>query len=147
MSGRRVFLTVVVALVVIGLLIAGGVALYRLGYARGIAAVVTSARNGQLPRFPERGMPGFDGGRMQVWPYGGMMLYEGHRSLGVFGFVGPIVGLLLLAGLVTLVVLGIRALTHKHPAEVQAAPAPVTPAIVESTPAKPARGARRTKTS
>jgi hypothetical protein len=147
MSRWKIFLTVVVVLVVIGLLIGGGVALYRLGYARGIAAAGTLAETGQLPRLFGRGMPGFEGGRMQVWPYGGMMGFGRHMPFGMFGFGGPIVGLLLLAGLVTLIVLGIRALTRRHPAELQAVAAPLAPAAIEPTPAKPARGAKRTKTS
>ena len=147
MSGRKVFLTVVVVLVVIGLLIGGGAALYRLGYVRGIAAAGILAETGQLPQLYGRGMPGFDGGRLQGWDRGGMMFYGMHRPFGMFGFGGPIVGLLLLAGLVTLIVLGIRALTHTRPVEGQAAPAPVASAIVEPTPGKPTRGARRTKTS
>jgi hypothetical protein len=145
MSGRKVFLTVVVALVVIGLLIGGGVALYRLGYARGIATAATLAETGQLPRLYGRGMPGFDGGRMQVWAYGGMMGFGRHMPFGMFGFGGWIVGLLLLAGVVTLVVLGIRALTRRHPAEVQAVSAPVAPAAIEPTPAKRTRVAKRTR--
>jgi uncharacterized iron-regulated membrane protein len=132
---------------VIGLLIGGGVALYRLGYGRGIAAAGTLAETGQLPRLYGRGMPGFDEGRIQVWPYGGMMGFGRHMPFGMFGFGGPIVGLLLLAGLVTLIVLGIRALTHKRPVEVQAVSAPVAPAAIESTPARATRGAKRTKTS
>jgi hypothetical protein len=144
MSGRKVFLTVVVVLVVVGLLIGGGAALYRLGYARGISAAV-SADGDQLPRLFGRGMPGFDGGRVQVWPNGGMMVYSRHMPLGMFGFVGPLFGLLLLAGVVTLIVLGIRALTRSHPAAVQAVSAPVVPAAVEPTPAKPTRAAKKTR--
>jgi hypothetical protein len=147
MSGRKVFLTVAVILLVIVLLAGAGVCLYRLGYARGIAAVATLAETGELPQLYGRGMPGFDDGRLQGWGHGGMMGFGRHMPFGMFGFGGPIVGLLLLAGLVTLIVLGIRALTHKLPVEVQAAPAPVAPAIVEPAPAKPTRGARRTKTS
>ena len=147
MSGWKVFLTVVVVLVVIGLLIGGGAVLYRLGYAHGLAAAAASADSDQLPRLYGRNLPGLDGGRVQVWPYGGMMVYSRHMPLGMFGFVGPIFGLLLLAGVVTLIVLGIRALTRSHPAEVQAVSAPVVPAAVEPTPAKPTRAAKRTKTS
>jgi len=146
MSGRKVFLTVVVVLVVVGLLIGGGVALYRLGYARGISAAAL-ADSDQLPRLFGRGMPGFDGGRVQIWPYGGMMVYSRHMPLGMFGFGGPIVGLLLLAGLVTLIVLGIRALTHTRPVEVQAVPTPVAAAAVEPAPAKRTRVAKRTRST
>ena len=145
MSGRKVFLTVVIVLVVIGLLICGGVALYRLGYARGIAAAATLVDADQLPRLFGRGMPGFDGGRVQVWPYGGMMVYSRHMPFGMFGFGGWIVGLVLLAGVVALVVWVVNALTPKRPIEVQAVPTPVAPATIEPTPAKPTRVAKRTR--
>jgi len=145
MSGRRVFLTVVVILLVVVLLACAGVCLYRLGYAHGIAASGTLAGAGELPRLFGRGMPGFDGGRVQVWPHGGMMVYSRHVPFGMFGFVGPVFGLLLLAGVVTLIVLGIRALTWSRPAEVQAVSAPVVPAAVEPTPARRTRVAKRTR--
>jgi hypothetical protein len=144
MSGWKVFLTVVAVLVVVGLLIGGGFGLYRLGYAKGLATAATLAEAGKLPRDFGRIVPGFDGGRVQVWPHGGMMVYRGHMPFGMFGFGGWIVGLLLLAGVVTLIVLGIRSLTRKRPAEAQAV-APATPAAIEPVPAKPARGARKTR--
>jgi hypothetical protein len=147
MSGWKIFLIVVGALVVIGLLVGGGIGLYRLGYARGLATAVGLAGPGQLPREFGWGVPGFGGGRLPFREQGGMMFHGGRMPFGMFGFGGGIVGLLLLAGVVTLIVLGIRALTRKHPAEVQAVAAPAAPASVETPPAKPARGARRTRAS
>jgi hypothetical protein len=145
MSGRKVFLTVVVILLVLVLLAGAGAGLYRLGYARGIAVAGTLAETGQLPPLYGRGMPGFDNGRLEGWGHGGMMFYGMHRPFGMFGFGGPIVGLLLLAGVVALIVLGIRALTHKPKAEVQAVPTPVAPAAVQPTPAKRTRAAKTTR--
>jgi len=145
MSGWKVFLTVVVVLVVIGLLIGGGAALYRLGFAQGVAAAGTLVEADQLPRLYGRGMPGFDGGRLQVWPYGGMMVYRGHMPFGMFGLGGWVVGLLLLAGVVALVVWVVNALTRKRPVEVQAAAAPVAPAAIQPTPAKRTRVAKKTR--
>jgi hypothetical protein len=144
MSGRKVFLTVAVILVVIVLLAGAGVGLYRLGYARGIVTAATLAEAGQLPHLNRGPIPGFDDGRLQGWTRGGMMFFDGHRPFGMFGFGGWIGGLLLLAGVVALVVLAVKALTRKHPAEVLAVPTPVAPAAVVPTPAKPTRGAKRT---
>ena len=147
MSGRKLVLTVVVALVVIGLLIGGGAALYRLGYAHGIASAAASADSDQLPRLYGRGMPGFDGSRVQVWPYGGMMVYSRHMPFGMFGFGGWIFGLVLLGGVIALVWLVVNALTRKRPAEIQATPTHVAPAAIASAPAKPTRASKRTKSS
>jgi len=147
MSGWKVFLTVVVVLVVIGLLFGGGAALYRLGYAQGLATAAAAADSDQLPRLYGRNLPGLDGSRVQVWPYGGMMVYSRHMPIGMFGFVGWIIPMLLLAGVTTLIVLGIRALIRKPAGtELHAVAAPA-PAIIEPTPAVPARRARKTKAS
>ena len=147
MSGRKVFLTVVVVLVVIGLLIGGGAALYRLGYAHGLATAAAAADSDQLPRLYGRNLPGLDGSRVQVWPYGGMMVYSRHMPFGMFGFGGRTFGLAVLVGVIALVVLAVNALTRKRPAEIQAAPAPVAPAAIAPAPAKPTRAAKRPKSS
>src|SRR5512136_1206758 len=113
MSGWKVFLTVVGVLVVVGLVVGGGFALYRLGYARGMASAAGLAGIGQLPREFGWGAPGFNGDRLPFYGHGGMMIYGGHMPFGMFGFGGWIVGLLFLAGVFTLIVLGIRALARK----------------------------------
>jgi hypothetical protein len=147
MSGRRAFLTVVVTLLVIALLVAAGVMLYRMGFARGLAATGGIPAAGQFMHPYGFGMPGFGGGCPQVWHHGGGMFYGGHRPFGMFGFGGWIVGLLALAGLVALIVAAVNALSHRRPAEVQAVVAPPAPPAPEPAPAKPARAAGRARTS
>lgn len=140
-SGWKVFLTVVAILLVIGLLVGAGVALYRLGYAHGLAAAGTLPWGDRLPDELSRGMPWFDGARRPVrWFPGHMTPYGGYMMpFGMFPFGGGLFGLLLLAGIITLIVLGIRALSGNRPSkEVEATP-------VEPVPAAPARTARRTK--
>jgi hypothetical protein len=147
MSGRRAFFTVVVALLVIALVGAAGVALYRLGYARGLAAAGTLPAAGPFMHPYAFGMPGFDDGRLQGWRHGGDMFFGGHRPFGMFGFGGWIVCLLVLAGIAALVVAAVNALTRKHPAEVQVVAAPVVPPAPEPVAAKPARGTGRARAS
>jgi hypothetical protein len=147
MSGRRAFLSVVITLLVIALVAAAGVALYRLGYARGLAEAGGLPALGQFMHPYEYGMPGFGDGRPDAWRHGGDMFFRGHRPIGMFGFGGWIVCLLVLVGIVALVVAAINALTRRRPAEVQAVPAPVVPPVPEPTPAKPARAAGRARAS
>jgi len=150
MSGQRVFITVVITLLVIALLVAAGAMLYRMGFARGLAMAGTLPATGPFMHPYGYGMPGFDGSCPQAWRHpGGMPFVGGHMSFTPFAFGGWLVGLLVLAGFVALVVAGINALTRKPPAEVQAVaapPAPPAPAP-EPTLAKPARAARRARTS
>jgi hypothetical protein len=147
MSGRKAFLTVVITLVVIALLAAAGVALYRLGFARGLAATGGIPGAGEFMHPYAYGMPGFGDGRLQMWRHGGDMFFRGHRPFGMFGFGGWIVCLLVLAGIVALVVAAINALTRRRPAEVQVVSAPLVPPAPAPTPAKPARPAGRTRAS
>jgi len=147
MSGRRAFLTVVVTLLVIALLAAAGVALYRLGFARGLAATGGIPAAGQFMHPYGFGMPGFGDGGMHAWRHGGGMYFGGHRSFGMFGFGGWIVCLLVLVGIVALVVAAVNALTRRRPAEVQVVSAPLVPPAPVPTPAKPVRRAGRTGAS
>jgi hypothetical protein len=147
MSGRKAFITVLITLLVIAILVAAGVCLYRLGLARGLAMAGALPAAGPFMHPYGYGMPGFDGGCPQAWRHPGGMVYGGHMSFGPFGFGGWFVGLLVLVGVVALVVAGINALTRKGPAEVQAVAAPPAPPVPEPTPAKPARGAGRSRTA
>jgi hypothetical protein len=148
MSGRRAFVTILVSLLVIAILVTAGVMLYRMGFARGLAASGAQPVAGTFMHPFEYGMPGFDGGRPQMYQHGGGMFFRGHRSFGMFGAGGWIVCLLVLVGVVALVVAAFNALTRRRPAEVQAVvapPAPPAPAPAP-TPAKPARAAGRSRT-
>ncbi len=149
MSGRRAFLTILITLVVIALLAAAGVALYRLGFVRGLAATGGIPGAGEFMHPFANGMPGFGDGRLQLWQHGGGMSFRGHRPFGMFGSGGWIVCLLVLVGIVALVVAAINALTRRRPAEVQVVSAPVVPPAPAPapTPAKPARAAGRARTS
>jgi len=149
MSGRRAFITILVSLLVIAILVAAGVMLYRIGFARGLAATGGIPAAGQFMHPYGFGMPGFDGGRLQMWQHGGDMFFRGHRSFGMFGTGGWIVCLLALVGVVALVVAAYNALTRRRPVEVQAVvapPAPQPPAPAPA-PAKPARASGRARTS
>jgi uncharacterized membrane protein len=149
MSGRRVFITVLVSLLVIAILVTAGVMLYRMGFARGLAASGGLPAAGQFMHPYGYGMPGFDGGCPRAWQHGGGMFYGGHRPFGMFGSGGWIVCLLVLVGVVALVVAAFNALTRRRPAEVQAVvapPAPSAPAPAPA-PAKPARAAGRARTT
>jgi hypothetical protein len=149
MSGRRAFITVLVTLLVIAILVTAGVMLFRMGFARGLAASGGLPAAGTFMHPFEYGMPGFDGGRPQIWQHGGDMFFRSHRSFGMFGTGGWIVCLLALVGVVALVVAAFNALTRRRPAEVQAVvapPAPPSPAPAPA-PAKPARAAGRARTS
>ncbi len=144
MSGRRAFITILITLLVIVILVTAGVMLYRMGFARGLAAAGALPSAGPFMHSYGYGMPGFDGGRPQVWQHGGGMFYGGHRAFGFFGPGGWIVCLLALAGFVALVVAAVNALIRPRPAQVQAV---VTPPAPEPEPAKPARAAGRARTT
>lgn len=150
MSGRRAFITVVITLLVIAILVAAGAMLYRMGFAQGLAMAGALPATGPFMHPCGYGMPGFDGACPQAWRHpGGMAFGGGHMSFTPFGFGHWFVGLLVLAGFVALVVAGINALTRRPSAEVQAVAAPQAPVAPapEPTPAKPARGAARARTS
>ncbi len=146
MSGRRAFITILVSLLVIAILVTAGVMLYRMGFARGLAATGGIPAAGQFMHPYGFGMQGFGGGCPQAWRHGGGMFYGGHRSFGMFGSGGWIVCLLVLVGVVALVVAAFNALTRRRPAEVQAIVAPPAPAPAPA-PSKPARAAGRARTS
>jgi hypothetical protein len=137
-------------LLVIAILVAAGVMLYRMGIARGMAMADALPPAAPFMHPYGYGMPGFDGGCPHAWRHpGGLAFGGGHMFFTPFGFGGWLVGLLVLAGFVALVVAGINAFTRKGPAEVQAVaapPAPVAPAP-EPTPAKPARATGRARTT
>ena len=135
MSGRKAFFTVLITLLVIAILVAAGVMLYRMGFSRGLAMAEALPPTGPFMHPYGYGMPGFDGACPRAWRNPGGMLYGGHMPFGMYGFGGWLVGLLLLAGFVALVVAGINALTRKHPAEVQAVAAPPAPPAPGSAPA------------
>ena len=144
MSGRKAFITVLITLLVIAILVAAGVMLYRMGFVRGLAAAGDVPAFGQFMHPYGNGMPGFGGSCPQVWHHGGGMFYGGHRPFGLFGFGGWVVCLLVLVGVVALVVAAVNALTRRRPAEVQAVVAPPAP---EPVAAKPARSAGRARAS
>ena len=144
MSGRRAFITILITLLVIAILVAAGVMLYRMGFARGLAAAGALPSAGEFMHPYGYGMPGFDGAFPRAWHHGGGMFYGGHRPFGMFGLGGWIVCLLVLVGFVALVVAAVNALIRRRPVEVQAVVAPPAPA---PAPAKPARGAGRSRTT
>jgi len=147
MSGRRALITILVSLLVIAILVTAGVMLYRMGFARGLAASGGLPAAGPFMHPFEYGRPGFGGGQPHAWRHGGDMFFRSHRSFGMFGTGGWIVCLLALVGVVALVVAAFNALTRRRPAEVQAVVAPPAPPAPEPAPAKPARAAGRARTS
>ena len=115
MSNRRVLLTVVITLVVIAIVVAGGFAVYRLGYVRGAAeSFAGPMMRGFAGQFgDERSMPFHEfngrGDLYQRMPMVGFT-HAGLRGQPVFG---GLTGLLLIIGVGALVVIAINGLRDK----------------------------------
>jgi len=113
MQKRNVWLTALVAVLVVALLAAGGFALFRLGFVRGLAASAGGAMFGG--RFAGERIQPFAGHMMSGWNHPGLDVYGMHaRSYGHFPAFGWLLGLLVLAGAVALVVIAINGLTRNN---------------------------------
>jgi heme exporter protein D len=115
MRTSRIWITVIVTVVVLALLAAGGYALFRLGYARGVA----NAAGGLMLRGPEgrfggEGLRPFAHEMMPGWNHPGLNVYGMHtRTVGYHPAFGWFLGLLLVAGVVALVVIAINGLSQR----------------------------------
>jgi hypothetical protein len=109
MSKRKVFWVVLITIVAVFALAAGGYALYRWGYARGVAAdmgeIVCSHFSDELPAFDRHML----GGRMAYW---GQMDGVGFlsRTTMPFHWVGGLFGVLLGTGVLALAGYGVVSL-------------------------------------
>ncbi|MEJ2010717.1 MAG: hypothetical protein P8X64_00655 [Anaerolineales bacterium] len=127
MRKSSIWITVLVTVVVLALLAAGGYALFRLGYARGVA----NAAGGLMLRGPEgrfrgEGIQPFAHNMMPGWNHPGVYSYGMHAQ--PFGWF---FGLLLVVGVVALVVIAVNSLSQRDriateesnpPAEVEEKP-------------------------
>jgi hypothetical protein len=111
MKANRVLLTVLLVVLVVGLLAAGGWALYRLGYAHGGAAAAADVLpeglfrqfGGRMPHMFDGRFPG--GFRQGVIPWGSM-----HQPYLGFPFLSWGLGALLVVGVIALVVIAVNGL-------------------------------------
>lgn len=127
MSNRRVALTVVITLVVIAVLVAGGFAIYRFGYVRGAAdSFAGPMMRGFAGQFGgERGMPFHEFNGQGDFHQRMPMLGYAHAGLrGQSAFDG-LSGLLLIIGVGALVVIATNGLRDRG---APAASAPAEPA-------------------
>lgn len=93
---KKVLLTLLTIVVVLGLFAAAGFAGYRVGYMQGARSQITASGNAPAPQlrsfddFDRRGMPmhGFGFGRGSQRGFGGMpMMGMGFGLFGLFGFL------------------------------------------------------------
>jgi len=124
MSKNKVFWTVLISVVAVVAVLAGGYALYRVGYARGItgdADVFLSGRfAGRLPGELGDLDRGEMGEHFMPWIHrGGMMSFSGRGYTMPFHRCGGFIGLLLGGGVLALAVYGGISLVRKNraPAE------------------------------
>jgi hypothetical protein len=90
MSGKKIFLYVLVSLIAVAVLVAGGYALYRLGYAHGTGGMVLDRR--WMPDFNRRVVP-------ELW--------HTRSNIGFpFGFIPGILSGLVFVAVIALAVYG-----------------------------------------
>lgn len=115
MSNRRIVLTVLITLVLIAILAAGGYALYRLGYVRGMSeSAGVMMFQGFDGRFgDDRGLPFREfvspGGLRNRMPMAGFS----HPGFSAYTPFGGFSGLLILIGVIALVVIAVNGLVGK----------------------------------
>lgn len=129
MRKSSIWITVLVTVVVLALLAAGGYALFRLGYVRGVA----SAAGGLMLRGPEsrfgvEGMHPFAHNMMPEWNHPGIYSY-GMRAQPFGWFLG----LLFIVGVVALVVIAVNGLSQRNRSVVEESN---PPAEVEEKPSR-----------
>jgi hypothetical protein len=108
MKKNRTLLIVIVTIVAVALLAAGGYALFRLGYARGLATSV-----GELAEsWPRHSF----GERFSPWTHHGRLpRFGGGHNLWGFTLVRGLVGFLLGGGVLALAVYGFVSLVRRNP--------------------------------
>ncbi len=114
MSKNRIFWIVLISVVVVAALAVGGYALYRWGYARGLAADARAIIRGDLPE--ELGeLERFELGE-PIIPWGRRMVFMPHSvRLGYTPFFwgAGLVGLILGGGVLALAVYGVISLVRR----------------------------------
>ena len=124
MRRSSIWITILVTVVVLALLAAGGYALFRLGYVRGVA----DAAGGGIMRGFEGRLQPFTRGTAPGWNHPGLDMYGmGTRSISRFPIFGWLPGLLLLVGVVALVVIAVNGLSRRNSNKINEAPAPTEP--------------------
>jgi hypothetical protein len=127
MNNRRIVVTVLITIVLLAILTAGGFAFYRLGYVRGMSQ---SAGGFMMQGFDgrfgdDRGMPFHDfagpGRLRERMPMTGFAHpgFSAHTPFGGFS------GLLLLIGVIALVVIAVNGLSRNRKQNVSMEPAPL----------------------
>jgi hypothetical protein len=133
MRKSSIWITILVTVVVVALLAAGGYALFRLGYVRGVA----DAAGGVMMRSFDGRIQPYNRGIAPGWNHPGLDIYGMHsRMYGGFSAFGWLPGLLLLVGVVALVVIAVNGLSHRNS----------HPASGTSLPAEPEKPASRRRT-
>lgn len=129
MKRGNIWITVAVTVVIVALLAAGGYALFRLGYARGVAdAAGGLMMRGLEGRFGSQGMHPFANEMGPGWNHPDLYMYGMHsRSIGRFPAFGWLPGLLLLVGVIALVVIAVNGLTRRSERVNEAPMAPAEP--------------------
>jgi hypothetical protein len=146
MSGRRIFTVVVIAVLVLAILAAGGNALFRLGYANGASAAAGVPEAGRLNCLQGGPfMPGLGWDGMHEFGRGGGLLFRSHMPIMGFGVGGWLFGLLLLAGVVALVVIAVNGLRSKGHAELPPMPSQPAEAPAAQAPARTPRGGKKAR--
>ena len=107
MERSKTITTVLITVLVIAILAAGGFALYRLGYTRGLSASVGDSFGGWFSR-------GFGGRSMPDLPRGGFHMFGTRQAYSAFPFIGGIFGLVLFGGIVALAIFGIVSLIRRN---------------------------------
>lgn len=116
MTKTKIFTTVLIIVIAIAILSAGGFTLYRFGYAQGLSASVGEIVGGRFSRdFGDRFTPGFGGHFTPELRRGGLPMFGMRQPFSTFPLFRGIFGLLLLVGVVALVVIGINSLIRRNP--------------------------------
>lgn len=116
MSKTNIFTTILVMVIAIAVLAAGGFALYRYGYAQGLSVSVGEIVGDRFGRdFGDRFTPGFGGHFTPELRRGGLPMFGIRQPFSAFPLFWSIFGLLLLVGVVALVVIGINSLIRRNP--------------------------------
>jgi len=148
MSGKRIFTVVVIVLLVLAILAAGGNALFRLGYANGVSAAAGIPEAGRLNCLHGGPfMPGFGWDGMHEFGRGGGLLFRSHMPFMGFGAGGWLFGLLMLTGVVALVVIAVNGLRSKRGAELPPMPSQPAEAPVKQAPARTPRGGKKARSA
>lgn len=136
MSRNKIILTVIVTVIVVGALAAGGYALYRLGYAHGQSGTTAGVFGENFGRnFGDRFMPEFRDRFSPEFHRDAMPMFSYRQPLGGFSFFRIIPGFLLVTGVVALAAFGLFTLIRKRdpstsqPASIQTDISPIKSSV------------------